>query len=194
MPWLSIMAARRAARPSFFRGTGAVEACQSGANNSNQVFTPRALTSAIFLDVKLPQQVYCLISTPAALGFESILHISTVADTRVGNRDRRFDKHNAVDRLDVAATRRWAVLRPIDRRGARSWFVYDCGPRNLVRNRAVGGRGGCGGSVGGVGIHVYAKDATCAAKLVVDGAEVDLLDAKLSEHGGAHDTGLDSDV
>lgn len=39
-----------------------------------------------------------------------------------------------------------------------------------------------------------AEDAAGAAELVVDGAEVDLPDAKLAQQGGAHDAGLDGDV
>lgn len=41
---------------------------------------------------------------------------------------------------------------------------------------------------------MYTENTACTTEFVVDGAEVDLFNAKLSEHGGAHDTGLDSDV
>lgn len=48
--------------------------------------------------------------------------------------------------------------------------------------------------MGGVGIHMDTENAAGATKLVVDSAKVDFLDSKLTEHRGAHDTGLDSDV
>lgn len=55
------------------------------------------------------------------------------------------------------------------------------------------GRWGCGG-VGPLGIHVDTEDTSRTPKLVVDGAKVDFLDAELAEHGGTHNTRLDSDV
>lgn len=39
-----------------------------------------------------------------------------------------------------------------------------------------------------------AKDPAGAAKLVVDGSEVNLFDAQLPQEGRAHDTWLDGDV
>lgn len=43
-------------------------------------------------------------------------------------------------------------------------------------------------------VGVNAEDASSAAKLVVDGAEVDLLDAHLAQEGSTHDARLDGDV
>lgn len=48
--------------------------------------------------------------------------------------------------------------------------------------------------MGWVGIHMDAEDATSTSKLVVDGAEIDFLDAELTQHGSTHDTRLDSDI
>lgn len=152
------------------------------------------LTSAIFLDVKLSQQVDCLIAAPAALRPEPVLHISTMTHTHVRLWNGWLDECNPIDRLDLTPARNRTILRSVDRRGGGSSLVREGGPGDLIGNRSVrrGGRGGIRDS--DIGIHMDAEDTTGTTKLVVDGAEIDLLDVELAKHGGTHDARLDGDV
>lgn len=72
--------------------------------------------------------------------------------------------------------------------------MWESRPRELIGNRPVDrcrwGRTGDGN----VGVHVDAEDTARTTKLVIDSAEIDLLDVELAKHGGTHDAGFDGDV
>lgn len=72
----SSRAASRAARPSFFRGTGAVNVSQSERGICSTV---SKLTSTILLDIKPPQKTDSLITSPATLNLVALLDIATIS-------------------------------------------------------------------------------------------------------------------
>lgn len=126
------------------------------------------LTSSILLHVESPQQTDGFVAAPTAFCFETWLDVSAIATLARGT------------------TAGEGTLSR--RRACRSWGVGCIDlkrPKNCDR---------VGVLAGVCGVFVNAEHATSSAKLVVDSAEVDLFDAKLSKQTGAHDTGLDCNV
>src|SRR5689334_9054405 len=87
-PSRSIIAASRAARPSFFRGTGAIVASVKRQPKYNQA---SRLTSVVLLDIELSQQSHRLVPPPSSFGLISAFDIASVAWERRGLNGRHND-------------------------------------------------------------------------------------------------------
>lgn len=126
------------------------------------------LTSSVLLHVESPQQTDSFVAAPTTFCFETWLDVSAIATSARGT-------------IAVEGT----LSR---RRACRPWSV-GCIDLNRPENSDW-----VGVLAGVCRVLVDAEYTTSSAKLVVDSAKVDLLDAKLSKKTGAHDTGLDCNV